>query len=561
MQRPPPARPNACRPAAPSTGHRARSRGQAGQALRRHGAAALLGLVSLTACAQPPTPISRPPAEAHEAAVPASDETHPARLPPPLPEAAVPQAVRPGSLSRAEPAQGLAAAVLPPEVLLALHQSRIPSEALSVVVQNADDGAPHLRWRAEQWVNPASLTKLLTTYAALDLLGPAWTWSTPVWLTGPIRNPGPQGVLEGDLVIQGSGDPKWVLERVWLMLRRIQQLGIREIRGDIVLDRSAFAPPDREPGDFDGEALRPYNVGADALLLNHKSLALRFSPQVDAERASVAPDPALEGVDVSRSVPLSNGACGDWQRQLDGRFDDPSRLHFGGSLPAACGERVWQLAYPEPASYNGRLLRAMWAELGGRLQGTVRDGQAPGDAPTLNFESPPLAEVVRDINKFSNNTMAQQLFLTLGYVQRGEGSPAMARALMRDWMAGRLGADAGQVVIDNGSGLSRETRVSANQLAELLTQAWRSPVMPELMASLPINGLDGTLRRSRAPAGRAHLKTGSLRDVNGIAGYVDGEQGRRLILVAIVNHPNASAARPVLDALIEWAAAPQHAAP
>jgi len=108
-------------------------------------------------------------------------------------------------------------------------------------------------------------------------------------------------------------------------------------------------------------------------------------------------------------------------------------------------------------------------------------------------------------------------------------------------------------VLDNGSGLSRQTRMTAQWLAHLLQHAWSSPVMPELVASLPVNGLDGTMRRSRAPAGRAHLKTGSLRDVAGLAGYVLDDNGRRRVLVAVIQHPNANAARPALDALVQWA--------
>jgi serine-type D-Ala-D-Ala carboxypeptidase/endopeptidase (penicillin-binding protein 4) len=152
--------------------------------------------------------------------------------------------------------------------------------------------------------------------------------------------------------------------------------------------------------------------------------------------------------------------------------------------------------------------------------------------------------------------MAQQLFLTLGLVQQGRGTPDAARAVLRQWLAervlGRPEVRLDGLVIDNGSGLSRETRISASLLARSLQVAWSSPVMPEFMASLPVNGLDGTLKRSKAPAGRAHLKTGSLRDVVGVAGYVLGHSGRRYVLVAMLNHPNANAARPALDALVHW---------
>ena len=142
--------------------------------------------------------------------------------------------------------------------------------------------------RREPW-NPASRARRLTTAAALDRRGPAWGWRTPVWLDGPLRD----GVLDGSLVIQGSGDPTLVLERVWLLLRRVQALGVREIRGDIVLDGSAFAVAEADPGDFDGEALRPYNVRPAALLLNFRSVIYTFVPDAAAGLAHVVAEPPL----------------------------------------------------------------------------------------------------------------------------------------------------------------------------------------------------------------------------------------------------------------------------
>jgi serine-type D-Ala-D-Ala carboxypeptidase/endopeptidase (penicillin-binding protein 4) len=443
---------------------------------------------------------------------------------------------------------------LPPEVEQALQRAQVPPEALVAVVQDTGSDAQRLAWQAERPVNPASLTKLVTTYAALDILGPSWSWNTPVWLHGSLRHPGPDGVLDGDLVIQGRGDPTLVLERIWLLLRHVRQLGVRTIHGDILLDRSAFQVADPEPGAFDGEPLRPYNVGADALLLNYKSLQLTFTPDAAQGRASVGSEPPLSGVRVDASVALSEAPCTDWHAALRPDWSDAGRVRFGGSFPASCGEKLWSVAYAEPNTYNARALAAMWAEVGGSLTGGVREGSAPASAPNFEVASPPLADVVREINKFSNNVMAQQLFLTLGLMQRGIGTPENAREVLRQWLAGRLGAAAEDARIDNGSGLSRETRLSAQAFARLLQQAWAGPVMPELIASLPVSGLDGTLRRSQAPLGRAHLKTGSLRDVAGVAGYVLGASGRRQVVVAIINHPNANAARPALDALVQWAA-------
>lgn len=532
---------------------------------------------------------------------------------------------------------------LPAAVQAALLAARLPPEALVAWVAEVGPQGhydPRLSWRAQEPVNPASLMKLYSTGAALELLGPAWTWTTPVLASGRVDA---RGVLHGDLVIQGRGDPTLMVERVWLLLRQLQQRGIEEVRGDILLDGSAFRHRPGDPADFDGDPMRPYNVQPDALLLNLKSITLAFLPDVPRRVARVVADVPLAGVRIDASVPLTAGDCGDWRGALKPDFGDPARLSLRGSYPVACGERSWSVAYVEPGSYNARLVEALWREMGGRLGGQVREGVAPADAsPLFEFVSPPLAAVVRDINKFSNNVMAQQLFLSLGLnvapaparaavaasaptlppgalapalqgeqdtqvpeEQRGTqlsqqqppqqspfpappGMPAgpgassnpgpaalpasaasnapaapvdtaaAARKLLRQQVQERTACTEPEVIIDNGSGLSRSARSSARCLGAWLQALWASPLMPELMSSLPLPGIDGTTRRPGrawgAALGRAHLKTGSLRDAAGLAGYVIGASGRRYALVAILNHPNANAGRPVLDALVDWTA-------
>ena len=463
------------------------------------------------------------------------------------------------------------AQTLPPEVDALLARAKVPRDAFAAIVVDAapalnGNAAPLLSFRASAAMNPASVMKLVTTYAALELLGPAFTWHTPVYVDGPIAD----GVLQGNLIIQGGGDPKLVMERLWLLLRRVQGLGIKRINGDILLDHSAFAAPAQNPGDFDGEALRPYNVVPDALLVNYKSVVMTFVPNPGAGNASVSFDPPLAGVRMQASVPLAVGAngaaladCGDYRAQLKADFADPSRFTFNGSYPPACGEKVWAIAYSEPASYAARAIGGLWQEMGGQLGGRVREGLVPPQLkPVFEMESPPLAEVIRDINKYSNNVMAQQLFLTLSPQRPGGASVEASREVVRSWWQSRFGAlNGGQragedvPVLDNGSGLSRQGRVTPQGLARMLQTAYVSGAMPELMASLPITGVDGTLKRSksRVSQGWAHLKSGTLRDATALAGYVDLPSGRRLVVVAIVNHPNAPAARPALEALVDWA--------
>ncbi|SFM33741.1 D-alanyl-D-alanine carboxypeptidase / D-alanyl-D-alanine-endopeptidase (penicillin-binding protein 4) [Variovorax sp. OV329] len=445
---------------------------------------------------------------------------------------------------------------LPREVEAALVRAKVPREAVTLLVADAEgQRPPRLAWRSQEPVNPASVMKLVTTYAGLDILGPAFTWSTPVYTDGAVRG----NVLEGNLYIQGQGDPKLVIERLWLLLRKVQALGIQRIAGDIVLDRSAFDTGAHDPGAFDGRPLRAYNAGADALLVNFKSVQLSFTPDTANQVARIDVMPPLAGVAIPTSVPLGGEgkACGDWRTPMRGDFQ-ATQFSFGGAYPAGCGEGTWIVAYPDPDSFAARAIAGLWAQMGGQLQGTVREGRVPaGLAPAFELPSPPLAEVIRDINKYSNNVMADQLFLTLGLVQKRRGSFPNARATMRQWWNERIGTGEGQPVFDNGSGLSMEARVTAAGLGRMLQVAWRSPVMPELMSSLPIAGVDGTLRRRQLRSGAAaHLKSGTMPEygVAGLAGYVDGASGRRYVLVAIANHANAAAARAAFDALVDWTA-------
>jgi len=440
---------------------------------------------------------------------------------------------------------------LPPPVIAALQRAKVPVEALHVVVMEANGSqktAALLSHQATTSINPASLSKLATTVVALDLLGPTFVWRTPVYFDGPVRD----GVLQGNVYVRGSGDPRLVVERLWLLMRRLQGLGIQKIQGDIVLDKSAFDLPERNPASFDGEPLRPYNAAPDALLVNFKSLVFQFVPDRAANVARIHIEPPLAGVQFPTTVPLSNTDCSDYRSSLRADWADPLRIRFTGSFPAVCGEKVWPVAYAAPQQFAARAIAGMWQQVGGQLVGQVRDGVVPANLqPVFSIESPALSEVIRDINKFSNNVMAQQLFLTLSQQARGTGSWEASREAMQAWWRDRIGGEV--PVFDNGSGLSREERISALGLARLLQFAWASPTMSELMSSLPVSGLDGTLKRSKSQS-IAHLKTGSLRDVAGIAGYVDAANGKRLILVAVLNHANAQAARSALELFVDWTA-------
>jgi len=438
---------------------------------------------------------------------------------------------------------------VPDSVSAALRSAAIPPAASAIVVMPLSPGGVAVEANESQPMNPASTMKLVTTYAALDLLGPAYTWRTEAYATGALR----RDVLDGDLVIRGSGDPKLVIESLWLMVQRIRGYGIREIRGDLVLDRSAFEPVAHEPGDFDGERFRPYNAGPDALLLNFKAISLGFVPDPETRSARIVAIPLLAGMKLPTTVRGADGPCIDWRSKLQADFSDPMAPVFRGAYPLSCGEQLWHLSLLDHGRYFAAAFAALWNNAGGSWTGRLREGTVPADARRIALnESAPLAEVIRDLNKFSNNVMARQIYLTLGTDGgRRSASPARAEAAIRNWLDSR-GLAMPDLVLENGAGLSRTERISAGSLARLLRHAFASPLMPELMASLPLAGVDGTMRKRSGAASAAHVKTGLLADVRAIAGYVHAASGRRYVVVAIINHANARNGQAAHDALLQW---------
>jgi len=461
------------------------------------------------------------------------------------------------------------AAALPATVSQALKKAGIPRSGIAVEVRELGKQTPLISINIKRPMNPASTMKLLTTYAALDLLGPAYTWKTEAWTTGELKD----GVLNGDLILKGYGDPKFTIERFWLWLSELRARGLREIRGDLVLDRSHFDLPAHDPAEFDSDPARAYNVGPDALLLNFNTLRLRYMP--DGNNLKIVSEPPLNGITLENQL-APNGEsvnCDNWDDLFTVQPIGDSVV-LQGDYPVGCGEREQNLSVMPHTRYVESVFRAIWQELGGTLQGKQRDGTVGSDARLFSIHrSEPLSAIIRDINKFSNNVMTRQLFLTLGEAGPALDEPVPSlgvattgnsstqplsfdRSLfaMQAWLA-RNRMDFKELVLENGAGLSRKERISATHMAQLLQHAARNPLSAELQASLPILGVDGSVKkrlRESPAASHAHLKTGTLEGVKTIAGFVRSESGKEWIVVFFINHPYARHGQEAQDALIEW---------
>jgi D-alanyl-D-alanine carboxypeptidase/D-alanyl-D-alanine-endopeptidase (penicillin-binding protein 4) len=477
---------------------------------------------------------------------------------------------------------GAQAAGFPPELRKSLERAKIPLSDVSIWVSRVDapKAQPRLSHNADLPMNPASVMKLVTAYATLDRLGPAYYWTTRLKMDGQIRGK----VLEGNLYLVGGGDPIFTHADLWKLFRQMRQLGVERIEGDLVIDDTALRLPAHDPGRFDGQALRPYNAGPSGMMINFNALRLTFVPEpeplpepapvqlvsaANAAPAQAAPrnrpprvlvDPPMAALEVDTAIETQDGRCAArWYKALDAETAPArhgQRLSLKGAWRDDCGIKDWFVSPESPEEFARDVVGGLWRELGGQLRGGVRHGRAPDGTQTLFVHtSRALADVVRDMNKWSNNVIARQLLATLGASDNTAPDMVSGGARLAGIQLAAAGIDTTGLVIENGSGLSRSARITARGLGQLLEQAWQRPFMPEFISSMAVAGIDGTARRRLrdSPArGTAHIKTGTLNEVRAMAGYVIDKKGDRYAVAMMVNHPNAGASRDAQDVLLEW---------
>jgi D-alanyl-D-alanine carboxypeptidase/D-alanyl-D-alanine-endopeptidase (penicillin-binding protein 4) len=419
---------------------------------------------------------------------------------------------------------------------------------IGIQVVDLDNGRTVFSINELEPMSPASTMKLVTTRAALDLLGPNHRWITEIHYDGEIR----QGKLFGNLYLLTAGDPTMSIERLWRLLSHIKASGINSIDGDVIIDRSVYRIPSHDPAAFDQRPTKTYNVGPDAFLLGENKIQITVDTNSDSSPAPLFIFPNLGKLKLESKVELREGKCG--QPKIEASLSGDV-ISVKGVLPRDCGHLSYEVSLLSPKHFSELILRELWESGGSTLSGTISEGLIPRESTFLtSFSSEPLAQAIRKINKESSNSLARLLYLALAPTKIYENSEQDSESVIQAW-ANKKNMHTEGLRFDNGSGLSRSERLSPLFLSEVLAEAWRNPFSAEFISSLSIPGVDGTLRNrltQSAASERGHLKTGLLNEVRSIAGYLNHPSGHTFSVVVIINGPHKNNQMETIDAIINW---------
>ncbi len=437
-----------------------------------------------------------------------------------------------------------------------LKHQNIPTEAVSLVIKEIGSDDNIVSLNAHTPKNPASVMKLLPSLAALDTLSPAFTWHTDVFTRGQVVN----NVLKGDLYIKGGGDPFLTIESFWLLLKQIRYQGIHKIEGDVILDQELFDIGQFDRAAFDKKPSRIYNGPASALMLNF--WATHFLAKPNSTGVSLTAHPPSSALTLINKIQLTKEKCIAKNREITYSFiqqKNKTLATFRGKLSNKC--KAWSVtraAIPYLHYFIG-VFDAMWKEIGGTVSGEIKFGRTAKSAVKLfEHRSGALGDIIRNMNKFSNNLMARQMMLTLGWQDDNVvATRKNSEAALGKWLKD-INVPMPSLVIDNGAGLSRKAKVSASDMTALLNFAQNGRYAPEFLASLPLAAQDGSLQKRFAGEdlfGLARLKTGLLDHVRTIAGYMTTRSNKKLIVVFFINHENTHLGNGTAaqDALLRWA--------
>ncbi len=446
--------------------------------------------------------------------------------------------------------------ILPKEIELLANKHNIPIDSLSIIVQPSNSETRLINLNSSVNRTPASVAKLFTAFVAIDHLGADFKWTTKVYSTDSIAD----GEVDS-LIFEGGGDPYINIERLRGMVLELRNLGINTINKGLIVDQNFFKQPQISTADFDNDPLRPYNITHTSFLINSNKIDFKIKKRSN-NKIQINPEFMPEGVSFKTDLTLGPGSCSNLRSNL--QFSENSRINstdllilVQGKYPRNCKEFDHDISLTDANHYFLGAFKKLWMESGGSFNGYISEAKAGlYKRLIISFHSPRLDEVIIKGIKESDNLIARNLFLSLNQSFGGKNYRA-SRRIMRKVLTNNGVAISKGVFFENGSGLSRDTKISPETILSLLHAIKKHSSHQILIDALPVSGVDGTLHnkyQTNLLKTRLNLKTGTLDGVSGLAGFITGVSGKEYTFVFLHNGiaDHSYKISPFREALLNW---------
>ena len=444
---------------------------------------------------------------------------------------------------------------VPPEYKKIISSYKVSNNSFTLVIKNlTNKSEPLITHNEKNFFNPASLAKIVSTFIALEVLGPQFSWQSDFYHNGTING----DTLNGDLIFKGRGDATFSINNLENSIRKIQRKGLKKINGNLILDMSYFGLDSKEK-TFDNDPMRAYNALPTPVVIQSNTMNFIFTTK--DSNLDIESNPDIEYVTIKNNIKITNNRCIDWKSKLNYRTKKENskiKVIFSGKYSRKCGTKSINLSVLDDNKYFYNIFKDRWNANGGDFSGDLDVTFIKGaDWKVLHSHiSKPLSEVIRDTNKYSLNLLARNTMLTV----LAEDSDLLVlessvNKYVQKWLKKNNLPYKG-LFFENGAGLSRNSVLTSEQLLLLMEKIYYDPLMPEMLSSFPISGVDGTLKRRMNYSSfkkSAHFKTGSMKNVNAIAGFLLDKNKEMKIFIFIMNDLAAKDSHRLQEALITQA--------
>ena len=422
------------------------------------------------------------------------------------------------------------------DALIKKHQ--IPENKLSIILEDSESGERLISINPSTTRSPGSVTKIFTAFAALDLLGEAYQWRTDAFIEKENNNK----EIVDHLLIRGGGDPSFSLKDLEELILNIRAKGIREIRDDIYFDQTFFRQRKKSTAKFDKSPLRPYNTMHSSLIVNSNKIDLSFNLNEQTGKPDITPLFLPIGIEIENNLSVGSGKCKDFRSKVT--FDEKFRkqtltILINGVYPAQCKNLDHDLAITRTEHYFFGVFKKLWLNSGGTINGYYKKkNKSNKHVLVAHVFSEELSTALEMMLKESDNLTARNIFLSLPEFSKRKELRNSRKLLYGSMKENNIHWHF-RNIIDNGSGLSRVTRIKAESVMSLIQEIDQGTKFSSIKSMLPISGVDGTLKniyQSKLLRGQLRLKTGTLNGVRCLAGFITTKSGNEYRFVFMHNN-------------------------